>query len=75
MMPGMRRAARRAGGGARGGAGGDPSAAPELLTFDIDAAKLPKADDLRSRLFPGLFAVSADDEEVRFTSRKRSPAS
>lgn len=59
-------------GGAPGAPGGAPGAAgPLQITVDPD--KMPKADDLRSRMFPGAFAVTADDQEVKIISRESFP--
>ena len=60
-------------GGMPGAAGGDAASGATTLQFDIDPAKLPKADDLRAKLFPGSFAISADDQEVRIVSRQAFP--
>jgi hypothetical protein len=57
-----------------GGPGGPPGAATSpMIQFNIPADKLPKADEIRARLFPGSFAVSADDQEIRFISRTAFP--
>lgn len=65
------------GGGSGGGGqpGGDPAgaAAPGMLQLNIDAAKLPKVDDLRTRFFPATLAISVDDSMVTITQRVAFP--
>ena len=63
------------GAGGPGGAGGnaDQAAAPAMIQFNIDPSKLPKADDLRARMFPSTFSVVVDDQEVRLVSRTAFP--
>ena len=61
-------------GGPGGPGGGAPADGPAPIQFNIDADKLPKADELRSLMFPGFFAASADDQEVRFTTRAAFPS-
>ncbi len=57
-----------------GGSGGsEPSAGVGLIQFNIDAAKLPKAEELRSRMFPSTFSIVIDDQEVRLISRASFP--
>lgn len=57
-----------------GGAGNsEASAGGGLLQFNIDAAKLPKAEELRSRMFPSTFSIVIDDQEVRLVSRTSFP--
>jgi len=55
------------------GAGGEADGASAMLQFKIDPEKLPKADDLRAKMFPSSFAVSSDDQEVRIISRVAFP--
>jgi len=77
--PGGPMASSPAGGNAPssgGGGGGGDSAAPAAGTtiqFNIDAAKLPKADDVRTRLFPAALAVKVDDAGIEFISRSAFP--
>jgi prepilin-type processing-associated H-X9-DG protein len=42
---------------------------PPMLNFQIDEAKLPKADELAKRLFPNASAVTVDDRGIRLVSR------
>ena len=53
------------------GAGAAP---PPMLVFNIPVTRLPKPDELRERLFPGSFAVAADDQEMRIITRLSFPA-
>jgi hypothetical protein len=66
--------ARGGGPGAAEGAGGEGDAAAAMLTFNIDPDKLPKADDLRSKLFPGAMALAADDQEIKVVTRAAFPS-
>ncbi len=43
------------------------------FVFNIPVSKLPKAEEIRSRLFPAVFGISADDQEIRLTSRVAFP--
>lgn len=63
-------------GGAPGGGGNadaNANAGPAPIQFNIDPAKLPKAEDLRARMFPSTFSVVVDDQEVRLVSRASFP--
>ena len=66
-MPGMPGAGAPPAAGAAGAATGEP------LQFNIDADKLPKAEELRSRMFPAVFAISSDDQEVKIITRSSFP--
>ena len=44
-----------------------------VLVFNIPVERLPKPEDLRERLFPGSFAVSSDDQEIRYRHAGRLP--
>ena len=46
--------------------------APSLM-FNLPVTKLPKPEDIRARLFPAVFGVTSDDQEVRLTSRVAFP--
>jgi hypothetical protein len=63
------------GGGSGGPPGGDAAgtAAPDMLQLNIDPAKLPKVDDLRTKFFPATLAVSVDDSMVTITQRVAFP--
>jgi len=50
-----------------------PGAPPPMFKFTIPMARLPKPDDLRERLFPGLFSVASDEQDVRIVSRVAFP--
>ncbi len=78
-VPGAAPGAAPAGAAAAGPAGampGAPGTAPAhapFVVFSIPESRLPKAEEIRERLFPGSFAVSTDEQEVRFVSRKAFP--
>ena len=55
LSPAQAAAAEGGGAPAAGGAG-------PMLVFKIPMTRLPKADELRERLFPGLFSISTDDQ-------------
>jgi hypothetical protein len=44
-----------------------------MIQFKIDADKLPKAEDLKSYLFPGTLSVTVSDQDIRFVSREAFP--
>jgi hypothetical protein len=50
-----------------GGAGAGP------VTFQIDPAKIPKAEALKGYLFPASSALIVDDQEIRLTGRAAFP--
>jgi hypothetical protein len=52
--------------------GGAAPAAGQVV-FQIDPAKMPKADALKAFLFPGYMALSADDREIRLVTREAFP--
>jgi hypothetical protein len=56
-----------------GTAGGLNSITEGLIQFDVDPAKLPKPDELKTGLFPGTLAVSVDDQGVTITRRAALP--
>jgi len=70
-MPGM----PRPGGGPPGGGEGDAakSAANSELKFNIEPDKMPKADELRAKMFPGTVAVTSDDQEIKIVTRDSFP--
>lgn len=51
-----------------GGAAGDSA-----IVFNIDAAKLPKASDLKAFLFPSTVTISVTDRDIRIVSREAFP--
>src|SRR5206468_555463 len=59
--------------GAAPGSGSGPGAAEGLIQVRVDPAKMPRADALRPFLFPGSFAIVADDPSVRIVTRKAFP--
>ena len=50
-----------------------PAAKTPTFFFDIEASLLPSAEDLKTKLFPTVWAVSADDKEVVIQSRGAFP--
>jgi prepilin-type processing-associated H-X9-DG protein len=44
------------------------------IRVEIDPDRIPAPDDLRPFLFPSLFALTADDQGIQFTSREAFPA-
>ena len=66
MINGQMQAARGGPGGPGGGGGGIP--------IQVDPAKVPKAEEVRSRLFPGWLAVAVDDQDIRFITRESTPS-
>lgn len=57
--------------GGPGGPGGE--AGPGLVRLQVDPAKLPKADEIRSRMFPSTTYVQADDGKVTIVTRASFP--
>jgi hypothetical protein len=53
--------------------GGNPSTAAAMLQLNIAPDALPKAEELRSLLFPSATAVSVDDREIKIVSRSAFP--
>lgn len=49
-----------------------PRGAPQLI--QLDQAKIPKAEDLRSRLFPSSFALTVTGKGIRLVSREAIPS-
>jgi len=60
-------------GGPGGKAGAEGNGELEFIEIEVDAAKLPPADDLRAFLFPATFAVVSNDQGVEFVSRVAFP--
>lgn len=56
-----------------GGAPAPGAGAGSTLQFNIDADKLPSAEELRSKLFPSVIALTADDQEVKIITRDSFP--
>jgi hypothetical protein len=86
MIPGAAGASGRssrggglgAGGGFGPGAGsssptGGASAADSVVTLKVDSEKLPKATDLKGRLFASTLVASATDQEIRIVTRGAFP--
>ena len=66
---------RRGGPGEPGAPGANPApGSPPTVVIQVDAAKLPSAEAIKSLLFPSVFTVEADGDEVRITSRDAFPA-
>ena len=64
--------------GVRPGMGGPPAAsgqpaAPSPLVLNVDASKLPAAEDIRRLLFPAIHTVDTDGGAIRITSRIAFP--
>ena len=55
--------------------GGPPGAEPPpaMIQLHVDPAKMPTAAALKPYLFPGSFAVTAEDDSVRFVTRQAFP--
>jgi hypothetical protein len=51
-------------------AGGSQDA---MIQLRVDAAKLPKAEELKALMFPGTLAVVVDDTLIRLVSRESFP--
>ncbi len=60
-------------GGPPGANGASSSSGDELLVLKIDAERLPKSEELRALLFPGLLTINTQGEEVRITGRVAFP--
>ncbi len=56
-----------------GAAGASGSGGDDMIQFNIDADKLPKADDLKKLLSASVAFISLSDAEVRFTTRTAFP--
>jgi prepilin-type processing-associated H-X9-DG protein len=57
----------------RFGPQGQPVGPGRGVTVDIDPDRIPAPEDLRPFLFPSVFALTADEQGVRFTSREAFP--
>jgi len=55
---------------ASAGAGGSQDA---MIQLKVDAAKLPKAEELKALMFPSTLAVVVDDTSIRLVSRESFP--
>lgn len=60
-------------GGQPGGNPGQVAGGPGLLQFQIDPETLPAAEELRSKLFPGVLLVTSDDREIKIVTRDAFP--
>ena len=47
---------------------------PDFPEFKVDPASVPKADEIRSRLFPGTTAISIDDDGLKILNREAIPS-
>ncbi len=52
---------------------GRPGQPAQRIPLEIDPAKVPLADDLAKRLFPGSFAISSGPEGLRLVTRDAFP--
>jgi hypothetical protein len=56
-----------------GGAASPGSAADAMIELKVDSDKLPKADDLRARMFLTSLAVTVSDQDIRLITREAFP--
>jgi hypothetical protein len=61
------------GGQGPGGPGTPGSAADAMVELKVDPDKLPKADDIRSRLFLSTLALTVSDQDIRLIQRRAFP--
>jgi len=56
-------------------AGNRPGTTPQdaMIILQVDPGKLPRAEELRARLFPATFEISADDQTIRLITRSAFP--
>ena len=75
MPPGMEGMMAAMGGGPPGAQAPKKPNATKVTPFyfDIDQGILPSVDDIKSKLFPTVFAISSDDNEIVFQSRGAFP--
>jgi hypothetical protein len=59
--------------GGRGPGAPAAPAAPSMLQFNIDPAKLPKAEDLKALMFANTISVAISDREVKLVARGAFP--
>ena len=52
---------------------GNALTADEMLTLSVETSKLPKPEELKSMLFPGLVTIGVTDQEIRLTTRSAFP--
>jgi hypothetical protein len=60
-------------GNAPGTPGASGSGGDDMVQLNVDADKLPKADDLKKLLSASIAFINVSDEEVRFTTRTAFP--
>jgi hypothetical protein len=60
---------------AAAGPGGNSASGttPGTIVLQVDSSKLPSADSIKALLFPSVFAVEANDNEIRFVTREAFP--
>ena len=75
MPPGMEGMMAAMGGGPPGAQAPKKPNATKVTPFyfDIDQGIRPSVDDIKSKLFPTVFAISSDDNEIVFQSRGAFP--
>jgi hypothetical protein len=71
--PGIARNFGGPGAPAPGGSTNAGSAADAMVELKVDPEKLPKADDIRSRLFLTSVAMTVSDQDIRLITRKAFP--
>jgi hypothetical protein len=59
--------------GGPGAPGGNAAAQESMIQIKVDPAKLPKAEELKALMSLGTYAVSVDDQSVRFVNRESFP--
>ena len=69
-MPGMPGGFGAPGPNTSAAAGGSQDA---MIQLKVDAAQLPKAEELKALMFPGALAVVVDDTSIRLVSRESFP--
>jgi hypothetical protein len=58
---------------APGGSGASASP-PGSIVIQVDPSKLPSADAIKAFLFPSIFAIESNDDEIRIVSRAAFPS-
>src|SRR5262249_43091581 len=61
------------GGQAPGGTNTPGSAADAMVELKVDPDKIPKAEEIRSRLFLSTLALAVSDQDIRLTQRRAFP--
>jgi hypothetical protein len=61
----------RPGGAGPGAPGTTPAAA--MIEIKVDPSKLPKAEELKALMYPGMLAIAVDDQSIQIVSRDSFP--